>query len=67
MRTQDGDQIIINIVGHDPDGAINATTIHYMQGGSLLRPLDRQLSKLRLALSDAIRQWSREIAKEQSR
>lgn len=65
MRTQDGDQIIINIVGHNPDGAINATTMRYMRG--VVHVVPPGLAALRTALFKTITQWSEGIAKEQNR
>lgn len=56
MRTQDGDQIIINIVGHDPDGAINATMIQYMRDEAQITQI-YGWPRLHFILGKTVRQW----------
>lgn len=63
MRTQHGDRIIIQIVGHNPDGAINATMIQYVHGEAQIGEIEGWY-KFRMTLGRAIRQWSRERTKE---
>lgn len=65
MRTISADEIVIKIVGHDPDHVTVITAISYMRGRS--RVETPEVQELRLALSRAIRQWSRDIVKEQDR